>query len=51
MPDEEWLAGPFGLIHEAAAVLDQHLVKCLHVVFGWAAYLKSLAPHHVWEWC
>ena len=49
VPDEERLAVLLGLVHEALAVLDQHLVEGLHVVLGLAAFLPILPPGHVRE--
>ena len=50
VPDEEWLAGRFGTIHEALALLDQYFVKRFHVVFGVAAFLPILViRRHILE--
>ena len=44
VPDEEGLAVLLGLVHEAIGVADQHLVKGLHVVLGFAPLLPVLQP-------
>ena len=51
VPDEEWLVGLLGAIHEALGLLDQNFVEGLHVVFGVAALLPHLVVlGHVLEW-
>ena len=50
VPDEERLAVLLGLIHEALAVLDQHLVEGLHVVFGGAALLPDSGDPRSCSW-
>jgi hypothetical protein len=50
VPDEERLAGLLSLVHERLAVVDQHRVERLHVVFGVAAFLPALMiRRHVWK--